>query len=505
MTEMEPILPEERVTGLVERLLSLSRSVDRESLLRELVEAAKVLTGSREGRVVVAEASGSADAGLSPTLRSEDASRIPARPAPRPASEPRGSDIADTPRTRTGTSGDLNASGSLEPETVDDSMTPPRPAPRLRRLMSSTARWGLDAPSGSDAAAASHPARQYDFLARSEKRDYIEVPIVLEGEELGALVVWDRGEGKRYSQEQRKVAELLAAQAGVALGFIRLKEEREKWLERMVQLDSQKSAFIAIASHELRTPLGLILGYSTYLREAMKKEASTTRVVDVAEGDLTPPRPAPRLKAPWLEELDTIVSSAMRLKEIVDSLAGSDNVERGLALVRGGEFSLREVVKEALEGIREEAGRKRIRLKSEFGKGGLTVEGDRGKVRTALGNLVNNAVTYSEKGGHVTVRVDQNKNFVTVVVTDDGIGIPAKDLEHIFERFYQVEGHMNRKHGGLGLGLSLARENVELHGGRIWAESEEGKGSRFCFELPVRQTNKAEGDLRRTARRLLEG
>jgi signal transduction histidine kinase len=331
------------------------------------------------------------------------------------------------------------------------------------------------------------------------------VPIVLVGVVVGAVVVWDRGEGNRYSQEQRKVAELLAAQAGVALGFIRLKEEREKWLERMVQLDSQKSAFIAIASHELRTPLGLILGYSTYLREAMKKEASTTRVVDVAEGDLTPPRPAPRLKAPWLEELDTIVSSAMRLKEIVDSLAGSDNVERGLALVRGEEVSLREVVKEALEGIREEAGRKRIRLKSEFGKGGLTVEGDRGKVRTALGNLVNNAVTYSEKGGHVTVRVDQNKNFVTVVVTDDGIGIPAKDLEHIFERFYQVEGHMNRKHGGLGLGLSLARENVELHGGRIWAESEEGVGSRFCFELPVRQTNKAEGDLRRTARRLLEG
>ncbi len=302
--------------------------------------------------------------------------------------------------------------------------------------------------------------------------------MVLEGEEAGALVVWDRVEGGKYSEEERKWAELLAAQAGVALGLIRMKEEREKWLERMVQLDSQKSSFIAIASHELRTPLGLILGYSTYLREVLKGDHQ--------------------------EEIDTIVSSAMRLKEIVDSLAGSDNVERGLALVRGGEFSLREVVKEALEGIREEAGRKRIRLKSEFGKGSLTVEGDRGKVATALGNLVHNAVTYSEKGGHVTVRADQNGKVVTVAVTDDGIGISAKDLEHIFERFYQVEGHMNRKHGGLGLGLSLARENVELHGGRIWVESEEGKGSRFCFELPVRSTTKSSKDLAQKARGLLE-
>lgn len=334
-----------------------------------------------------------------------------------------------------------------------------------------------------------------------ERQDgFLSLPIMLEGEELGSLVVWDRGEGGKYSAEEQKRAELLAAQAGVALGFIRLKEEREKWLERMVQLDSQKSSFIAIASHELRTPLGLILGYSTYLREVLKK----------AEEGQAPSAPT------WHEELDTIVSSAMRLKEIVDSLAGSDNVERGLALVRGGEFSLREVVKEALEGIREEAGKKKIHLKSDFGKGSLTVEGDRGKVVAALGNLVHNAVTYTEKGGHVTVSASEEKGrAVTVEVIDDGIGVPAKDLEHIFERFYQVEGHMNRKHGGLGLGLSLARENVELHGGRIWAESEEGKGSRFCFELPVRRGTLTgalrsgdapppEEDLRKKARKLLE-
>ena len=90
------------------------------------------------------------------------------------------------------------------------------------------------------------------------------------------------------------------------------------------------------------------------------------------------------------------------------------------------------------------------------------------------------------------------------MVSDDGIGIPAKDLEHIFERFYQVEGHLSRKHGGMGLGLSMAKEIVELHGGRMWAESEAGMGSRFYFELPVKMEGHEEGDLRDTARGLLE-
>jgi signal transduction histidine kinase len=463
MTDMEPILPEDRAIWQLDRLLSLSGHLDRASLLRELVETAKALTGSREGKVVVEEA------GVE------------------------GSVLADP-----------------------DSSPPQSP-------------FFSEMGGGSE-----------QRLPLSTQDNFLEVPIMLEGEELGSLVVWDRGEGGEYSQEERKRAELLAAQAGVALGFIRLKEEREKWLERMVELDSQKSSFIAIASHELRTPLGLILGYSTYLREVLKKAeegspgdsyrqdsrgqlASAPNGADIADtprtrkgtsGDLRSPRlnaaSANGSKLPsYGEELDTIISSAMRLKEIVDSLAGSDNVERGLALVRGGEVPLREVVKEALEGIREEAGRKRIRLKSEFGKGSLTVEGDRGKVATALGNLVHNAVTYTEKGGHVTVRVEMvsssTEGSVRVTVIDDGIGIPAKDLEHIFERFYQVEGHMNRKHGGLGLGLSLARENVELHGGRIWAESEEGKGSRFCFELPVRSTTQLGKDLAQKARGLLEG
>jgi signal transduction histidine kinase len=100
---------------------------------------------------------------------------------------------------------------------------------------------------------------------------------------------------------------------------------------------------------------------------------------------------------------------------------------------------------------------------------------------------VKNALAFTSLGGHVTIRSAVESNFVKVIVEDDGLGIPAIDLPHVFERFYQVESHLTRKHGGMGLGLSVARSMVEMHGGRIWVESMEGRGSSFIFLLPFEQ------------------
>jgi signal transduction histidine kinase len=106
-----------------------------------------------------------------------------------------------------------------------------------------------------------------------------------------------------------------------------------------------------------------------------------------------------------------------------------------------------------------------------------------------LRTLVQTALTVTYAGGRVLVRAGLDSGFVRVVVEDDGVGIPAKDLPHVFERFYQVESHLTRKHGGMGLGLSVAKVMIELHGGRIWAESTEGKGSKFTFLLPLEPKN----------------
>jgi len=114
------------------------------------------------------------------------------------------------------------------------------------------------------------------------------------------------------------------------------------------------------------------------------------------------------------------------------------------------------------------------------------VEADETKISIAVGNLIKNAITFTDANGHVTVKSESLPGYVKVSVIDDGIGIPMKDLPHIFERFFQVESHLTRRHNGMGLGLSVAKVMIEMHGGRIWAESMEGSGSNFSFLLPVK-------------------
>jgi signal transduction histidine kinase len=122
-----------------------------------------------------------------------------------------------------------------------------------------------------------------------------------------------------------------------------------------------------------------------------------------------------------------------------------------------------------------------------MGESPFYLDGDEVKLSIALSNLIKNALQFTEAGGHVTVKIQEASGYFKVSVIDDGIGIPARDLPRVFERFFQVETHLTRHYGGMGLGLSVAKAMVELHGGRIWAESEEGKGSVFTFILPIEQ------------------
>jgi two-component system sensor histidine kinase VicK len=123
----------------------------------------------------------------------------------------------------------------------------------------------------------------------------------------------------------------------------------------------------------------------------------------------------------------------------------------------------------------------------------LLVDADGSKIAIVLSNLVKNAITFTNNGGRVTIHAGLESGFVKVVVEDNGVGIPAKELPRVFDRFYQVESHLTRKHGGMGLGLSVAKAMIEMHGGRIWAESVEGMGSTFTFLLPLEKKNEASG------------
>ncbi len=298
-----------------------------------------------------------------------------------------------------------------------------------------------------------------DQAANFVTRSMMAVPITFQGEKLGVLEVVNKAGEANYTEEDLSILETLASQAAIAIKNAHLIDKVKKSGDQVAQLDRMKSDFIGIASHELRTPLGLILGHATFLREVIQPD--------------------------YRAQLDIIIRNSMRLKEIIDSIANMDNAQSGMASLRARSISIKNVIEEVMRSFMEEAGRKNLTMRADMGQGELLVEGDASKISIALSNVVKNALDFTNPGGHVFIVGEQIPGYVKVSVIDDGIGIPVKDLSHVFERFYQVESHLTRKHGGMGLGLSVAKVMTELHGGRIWVESVEGKGSNFTLLLPV--------------------
>jgi signal transduction histidine kinase len=154
--------------------------------------------------------------------------------------------------------------------------------------------------------------------------------------------------------------------------------------------------------------------------------------------------------------------------------------------------SLAKIAEDVILTFQDEAKSKNITLTSETGDSDHYINADGVKINIALSNLVKNAIQFTDSGGTVLIRVKEDTDYWKVEVVDSGIGIPARDLPKLFDRFYQVETHLTRKHGGMGLGLSVAKSMVELHGGQILVESEEGRGSTFTFLLPIEDAENSE-------------
>ena len=306
--------------------------------------------------------------------------------------------------------------------------------------------------------------RKIDELTGFVTRSLLGVPLVMHGRPMGVFEVFNKADDAHYTEEDVFIIEALASLATTALQNDMLENDALSSQNEARDLDRLKNEFIAITSHELRTPLGLILGHSTFLRELIGGE--------------------------YYEQVDAIIRNATRLKEIIENLSRVDNYETGGASLRSRKISINRIAEDVAASFRDMAVQKGVALKIATERGqDLLLDADGSKVAIVLSNLVKNALTFTNHGGRVTVRTGLDAGCVKVVVEDDGVGIPAKDLPHIFERFYQVESHLTRKHGGMGLGLSVAKVMIELHGGRIWAESIEGKGSKFTFLLPLEPKN----------------
>jgi len=295
----------------------------------------------------------------------------------------------------------------------------------------------------------------------SETHSLLVVPLQIKNRCIGVLEAVNKLGGQEFSQEDVDTLMTLAAQAAVAIENARLVEALQEAYERLGELDRLKSDVIAIASHELRTPLSLILLYAAVLREQLGDAAGT--------------------------QLDAVLRAAMRLKRIIETMLNLRFLETGqmdLAITR---FDLRVEVQGACEDYEALAETGGLALGAEMPDEETLIHADREKVRVVLDNLISNAVKFTSRGGRVQVALCCRDDEVEVSVVDTGVGIPEQGLERIFDRFYQVEDHMTRRHGGMGLGLSIVKGLVELHGGRTWAESVPDRGSRFVVVLPTRQ------------------
>jgi signal transduction histidine kinase len=177
----------------------------------------------------------------------------------------------------------------------------------------------------------------------------------------------------------------------------------------------------------------------------------------------------------------------LRLRSIIDDMVNLRHIETGEAQLELEIFSLRELVERTAQEFGVLAGAKEQDLGTTLGEGQLMIEADQQKIYLVLANLLSNAVKFTPKGGRIHISVEQKGEEMWVAVMDTGIGIPKQRMRHVFDRFYQVESSLTRHFEGMGLGLSVAKGLVELHEGRIWADSVKGMGSCFTFAIPVTQ------------------
>jgi signal transduction histidine kinase len=237
-------------------------------------------------------------------------------------------------------------------------------------------------------------------------------------------------------------------------------------MERAQASDQMKSEFLANMSHELRTPLNHIIGFSEILYDRHFGELNSAQE----------------------EYLGDILQSSRHLLSLINDVLDLSKVEAGKMELECSDLLLQELLENSLVMVKEKALKQRLRLGTHFHKIPFTLWADERKLKQVIYNLLSNAVKFTPMGGTVHLEArGLNGQGVEITVRDSGIGLKEEDLKRIFRPFEQANHSTTRKVRGTGLGLSLTKQLVELHGGRIWAESAgEGKGSRFHFIFPGR-------------------
>jgi len=306
-------------------------------------------------------------------------------------------------------------------------------------------------------------ARIRPILARLGYQSLLAVPLLLEQRIMGALTVYRREPGI-FAPEVVNLLQTFATQSALAIQNARLFREIEDKSRQLEAANRHKSEFLANMSHELRTPLNAIIGFSEVMLQRMFGE----------------------LNEKQNEYLEDILSSGRHLLSLINDILDLSKVEAGRMELELTKFDLPSAIENSLILVRERATRHGIKLERVIDEKLGEFAGDERKVKQIMLNLLSNAVKFTPEGGQIRVKAMRGDDSAIISVTDTGIGIAPEDRETIFEEFRQVGATYAQKREGTGLGLTLTRKFVEMHGGRIWVESEVGKGSTFTFTLPVR-------------------
>ena len=300
------------------------------------------------------------------------------------------------------------------------------------------------------------------FVKEAGFRAMLAVPLLREDRLFGGLVV-RRKEAGWFSKPVEKLLQTFATQSVVALHNAQLFREIEEKGRELEIANKHKSQFLANMSHELRTPLNAILGY-------------TELIIDNIYGDV------PEKIREVLERLE---KNGRHLLGLINDVLDLSKIEAGQLILSLNDYSMGEVVQTAITAVEALAVEKKLELKTRIPQDLSIARGDEQRIAQVLLNLLGNAIKFTEKG-EVRVEVTDSDETFLVSVADTGPGISEADQKIIFKEFKQADGSSTREKGGSGLGLSIVKKIVKMHGGRIWVESDVGKGSTFRFTLPVR-------------------
>jgi signal transduction histidine kinase len=301
-------------------------------------------------------------------------------------------------------------------------------------------------------------------IVKIDVKNLLGMPMRIKDKPTGVLQALNKRK-RAFDESDADILAVIASQAAVAIHNASLVEELQEAYNDLQEADQLKTNFLALASHELRTPLGVIIGYATFLQQESQGELS--------------------------EHAKQVLNAALQMRALVDAMTNMDMLRTREMIMHRLTVPIQQVLMGAYNEIKGLAAVKNQVVKLNLQNAPFPVKCDPEKLRSAFVNLLDNAVRFTPERGMITVgAATRSGGDVLCWVQDNGVGIPNSDLKKIFNEFYQVEPHTTRTHGGMGIGLSIAKGLIEAHGGKVWAESPgPGKGSTFKVLLPYIGTN----------------